>query len=444
MSSIGALNPPFFVYLTAIPLAVRDDPLAATAFIGVLAVVAVALTYAVLRPRFGALAALTAAGLFATAPWAVLYGRKIWAQDALPVFTVTLLWSLFLVLERPRSRAVVAVPILLCLTFQLNFSALALVVPATLVLLHRGRDVHWRAFAAGAGIAVLLLSPWLAHEVDVGGNDVRILATEGRSGTGGTFPGAGSVEAILETTRVVGGTGWDYVTGRSQSAFESDAGWVWSAGRAASIAAIVLLGLGVATSAMHIARGGRIRRGWPIVELDTDSARRALLLAWLGGIWLSYALSATTRVFPHYLIVSYPISFAIQGLGVSDLVAAGRSRVGRAAPVLGLALVTAVAACFVAFTLSFHRFLEREGGTAGDYGVVYRDKSELARVARESGLRIADEPVLDFLVTGDLEAPAGTGPLVTTGSSLGDSTPITCPGEVRSFGPLTACFPAAG
>src|SRR6266566_5082612 len=54
-SSVGALNPPLFVYVTAIPLSVRDDPLAATAFMGVLAVVAVALTYVVLRPRFGLL-----------------------------------------------------------------------------------------------------------------------------------------------------------------------------------------------------------------------------------------------------------------------------------------------------------------------------------------------------------------------------------------------------
>ena len=102
-SSVGALNPPLFVYLTAIPLAVYDDPLAATAFVGMLAVVAVGLTYAVLRLRFGALAALAASALLATAPWAVLAGRKLWAQNMLPLVTVSLLWSLFLVLERRRS-----------------------------------------------------------------------------------------------------------------------------------------------------------------------------------------------------------------------------------------------------------------------------------------------------------------------------------------------------
>ena len=157
-SSVGAYNPPFFVYLTAVPLALSDEPLAATAFVGVLAVAAVILTYFVLRPRFGALAALGTAALFATAPWAVLYGRKLWGQSVLPVVAIAFLWSMFTVLERSRSRAVVFIPILLCLAFQLNFTASALVIPATVLLLYRAREVHWPAFAIGIGVAVLLLA----------------------------------------------------------------------------------------------------------------------------------------------------------------------------------------------------------------------------------------------------------------------------------------------
>jgi hypothetical protein len=93
-----------------------------------------------------------------------------------------------------------------------------------------------------------------------------------------------------------------------------------------------------------------------------------------------------------------------------------------------------------AFTLSFHRFLDRTGGTAGDYGVVYRDKAELARVVRERGFRVADEDVLDFLVTGDLGLPPGNAPLVTVTDRIHNVRP-TCSGELRSFGPLDACFP---
>jgi hypothetical protein len=204
-SSIGARNPPLLAYVTAIPLAIRDDPLAATAFVGLLAVAAVILTYVVLRPRFGALVALGAAAFFATAPWAVLYGRKLWGQSVLPLVSVALLWALFVVLERKQSRAALLVPILLCLAFQLNFSAVALAVPAALVLLCRAREVHWRALVIGVGVAALLLAPWLGHQLGNGFDDLRALAL------GGDVPPreAGPIEAIRESFGLLGKGDWE-------------------------------------------------------------------------------------------------------------------------------------------------------------------------------------------------------------------------------------------
>lgn len=110
-SSAGASNPPLFVYLTAIPLAIHDDPLAATAFVGVMQTVTVALTFLVLRGRLGGFVALMTAGLFAMAPWSVLYGRHLWQPDLLPIVTLALLWSLLEVLEHDRDRKAVLVPI---------------------------------------------------------------------------------------------------------------------------------------------------------------------------------------------------------------------------------------------------------------------------------------------------------------------------------------------
>jgi 4-amino-4-deoxy-L-arabinose transferase-like glycosyltransferase len=441
-SSVGALNPPLFVYLMAIPLALRNDPLAATAFVGVIAVIAVALTYVVLRPRFGAFVALAAAALFATSPWAVLYGRKIWAQDLLPVVTVSLLGSLFLVLERPRSRVVLLVPVLLCVTFQLSFSALALVVPASVLLAYRGRDVHWRAFAAGMGVAVLLLLPWLGHEARHGFEDVVDIVSTGRGGSGSSVVGAGSIEAARQTARVLGAFGWHYLLGGSQTLFVTDAGWAWTLGRAASLLAVALLALGIVTSTVRIIQGARLGRGWPWVELHAEGERRALLLVWLAGVWLSYATYAS-RVYPHYLVVTYPVSFAVQAVGLSDAVAAARDGLRRVATVGAIAALALLVMSYVAFTLSFHRFLDERGGTAGDYGVAYQNKAALARVVRERGLRVADESVLDFLVSGEMGPPPGSRRLVTVRDRLKNATPLPCDGERRAFGPLTACLPPA-
>jgi 4-amino-4-deoxy-L-arabinose transferase-like glycosyltransferase len=440
-SSLGALNPPLFLYLTALPLLIRDDPLAATAFVGVLAVIAAALTFFVLRPRFGALAAFAASALFATAPWAVLYGRKVWAQDMLPVFTVSLLWSLFLVLERRRTRTVLLVPVFLCITFQLNFSAIALAVPVVAVLAYRARAVHWPAFAAGVAVAILLLAPWLSYEARHGFEDVVTLVTQGHGDNRSAVPGPGSIAAVRETTRVIGALGWDYVAGSSRALFQADAGPAWTLGRVASFIAIALLALGLVTSATRIVRSGRLSRRWPFVELDAEGGRRALLLVWLGGIWLSFATTAHDRVFPHYLIVTYPVSFAVQALGLADLVANVRSR-RRVAEIAGIAVLAVMVTGYVAFTLAFHRFLDKDGGTAGDYGVVYRDKADLARIVRERGLRVADDPVLDFLVAGAMEGPTGSQRLVPVRNSMGSAEPLSCDGDLRSFGPLSVCLPA--
>jgi 4-amino-4-deoxy-L-arabinose transferase-like glycosyltransferase len=441
-SSVGAKNPPLFVYLAALPVAIRDDPLVATAFVAVLAVAAIALTYVVLRPRFGALVALAAAAFFATAPWAVLFGRKLWAQDMLPVFTVSLLWSLFIVLERRRSRAVLLLPVLLCVTFQLNFSALPLVVPVAAVLLYRSREVHWRAFGVGVGVAVLLLAPWLAHEARHGFGDVWTLVTEGRGENGSSTPGAGAIEAVRQTARLLGGTGWNLELGESRDAFVADAGRAWTLGRAASYLSAALLALGLVTSTVRVLSDGRLRRAWPPVELDADDERRALLLVWLGGIWLAHTTSDVGRVFPHYLIVTFPVSFAVQALGLADLTTAGRGRLRPAATIGAAAAVAAIAASYVAFTVAFHRFLDEQGGTAGDYGVIYRDQNDLARVIRLRGLEVANDEVLQFLVTGSLEPPAGAGPFVTVRNRLVPTKPLRCNGELRTSGPLEACFPS--
>jgi 4-amino-4-deoxy-L-arabinose transferase-like glycosyltransferase len=427
-SSAGAKNPPLFVYLATLPLLVWDDPRSATSFVAISAVVAVALLYFVLRPRFGALAALTAAALLATAPWAVLYGRKLWAQDFLPIVTVSLLWSLFVLLERSRSRWVLLVPLLFSLAVQLNFSALALVVPVVVVVLYRWRHVHWPAFVTGIVVSLVLLGPWLAHNAKHRFTDFFSLAKEGR-GSGGSTPGVGLVEAVRQNAHLVSAEGWSFVMGASQRLFVDEAGAAWTLGRVAGIAVIVGLVAGIASCAVRVARRTRPR---------VDASRRALLLVWLVGIWLSYATSAKDHVQPHYLIASFPVSFALVGVGLRDGAALAHGR--RAARIAAIAAVGCVCAAFVGFTLSFHHFLDRHGGTAGDYGVVYRDELALARAAHREGLNVADDTI-EFLATGSLTPPPGTRRLVVPSNRLKPGSSRRCLGRRQTFGAIVACFP---
>ncbi len=223
--------------------------------------------------------------------------------------------------------------------------------------------------------------------------------------------------------------------------FVHDAGPAWKAARGASVVATALFALGLVTSALCVARGACTSRRWPRFELRPVAASRALLLVWLAGIWLTYATPATGRLYPHYLIVTFPVPFAIEALALADLVAAVRSNRFRSLATIGaLCTLAVVAAAHTAFTLSFHRYLDDAGGAAGDYGVVYRDKADLADVVRAHGLRVTDEPVIDFLVTGDRNRPLGDPPFVTVTDGLHNPRP-PCTGSLHSFGALYACLP---
>src|SRR6266851_5814926 len=302
-SSSGASNPPLYVYIVAVFVAIHDGALFATGSVGVLSVVAIALAYIVVRPRFGGAVALITIALFATAPWAVVFSRILFQQDLLPLATVLLLWALFVVLERDRTRVALLVPVLFVIAISLNLSAVSLILPIGALLAYRARVVNWRAVIAGAAVGVVLLGSWLAHNAKHGFRDFSLILNNGR-GHGGAA-GTGTIEAVRRTIDLVSAEGWSFVTGAHHQG-----GAAWTLGRTAGIVVIVLLVVGIVTSLARIVRDGR--------HPEIDTARRALLLIWLVGLCLAYVTSSRRGVGPHYVIVSYPVSFLLAGLGLVD------------------------------------------------------------------------------------------------------------------------------
>ena len=420
-SSSGAANPPLYVYIVAFVVWIHHGLIFATQSTAVVSVVAVGLTYVIVRPRFGGTVALVASGLFATAPWAVLYGRHLWQQDYLPIVTVALLWSLFIVLERDRTRIALFVPVLFVVAFQLNLSAVALIIPIGALLAYRARDVNWRAIILGAVVGVLSLGTWLAHNAKHGFRDFKLIVDNGR-GHGGSA-GGGTIEAIRQTIHLASAEGWTFITGA-----QHQGGAAWTLGRAAGIVVLVLLAVGIVTSIARVVRDGR--------HPERDTARRALLLVWLFGIPLSYVTSSRSGVGPHYLIITYPVSFLLAALGLADVTSLLRRR----AAVVSIAAGAAIAAAFVAFTLSFQSFVQRHGGTAGNYQVIYDDTAALAAAAHARHLHVGFASA-EYLAWGHVGAPAGTKIIISVRDRLIDTSPLPCTGQRRSFGPYETCFP---
>src|SRR4051812_46820368 len=187
-SSVGIRNAPVSVYLMAIPYLFTSNPIVATSYVGLLSAFAVLVLYALVRRYYGLIAALVAAALYAVGPWAVIFSRKIWAQDMLPLFVLlTIGAALIGFLEGKRWAQLACLP-LLAFTGQIHYGTFVL-IPAIVYLIVVGRKRLTRQFAFSIVLAVLVLIPYVIgaaregllsadslHKIVAPGNKPRTIA----------------------------------------------------------------------------------------------------------------------------------------------------------------------------------------------------------------------------------------------------------------------------
>lgn len=445
MSSVGLHNPPLFIWLTALPVAFTVDPASVTAvLIGGLNVLAVVLTFWLFRGRLGFWPAVIAALLFAVSTWPVLYGRKLWAQDCLPPFSVLLLHVLLLVYERRRTRWIAAAPVLACVLWQLHFSGIPVVLLTLLILGLRFRTLNYTALLAGVGLAVLLTVPYLQFQAKNDWPDVKGLMAmaSGKKADGAPKDPSNRTrfDAIQWTGYASVGADLGYSLGDSTEAFRTDRSALGrTLGGVATWGGIVAIVLGLAYWG-----AGLIRR-------QTDARRPTLPVAtfFLFGYVALMSVLGLDRIYPHYFIIVYPVPFLLAGVGLASGLRFGSRGV------VACAILTAVIVVGHIATLGELRsFLRAHGGAAGDYGVILEHKVKLADYVATHGLKLGRTPGFEFghLVDmrmrydGAIDERAVIPPAPTEGRTLRvydalrqrNATGLRCRGR-QDFGPLVTC-----
>ena len=300
-SSTGFPNAPMSVWLYAIPLRFWPHPYAATLFTGLLSVAAVGATYWLGRRYWGVRAAAVAALMLAVSPWAIIFSRKIWAQDLLPLFAMG--WAIGAALAFVEGRRAFLVLHLLCLAIavQIHPAALGLVPASIIFMIVFRRRVDWRFLLLGGTLALLTAAPFLWHLFG------RWQAEGGLSLSldGSTRPfSMDSLRLILTITtgegaRSLAGSSYDGLPG------ETLVRWLWLAW--------VAFGLAWAIR--------QVIKCW-----DAPASQVGFIcLAWflipaLAFVWL------WTPVYLHYFIAVIPAPFVLAGAFFSRLLAALRPR----------------------------------------------------------------------------------------------------------------------
>jgi hypothetical protein len=295
-SSVGVPNPPISVYIMALPYALSDSPQFATLFIAALNVIGVGLLWLIAHRYLGRVVAFVAGLAYALNPWAILYSRKIWAQDYhTPLVLLGLLVGLYGFLEGKRWAQITCLPILI-IAFQIHFAAWAL-LPLFIVLLWMGRKhVFWRGIFFSVILAFLMLLPFLMGLSQTLEQDPQRLSnalTRQSQRSGLTF----SSNAGLYTAYLATGLGLET--------------WV------APEQPIDLLTKVPPPSVLWLIIGTVELVGLAALIWMKDQHYFApLLIAWV-GLPLVIFTPTWTLAYPHYFIASIPALCLLAGLGVA-------------------------------------------------------------------------------------------------------------------------------
>lgn len=381
VNSVGMNNPPGGVYVLALPYALWTNPIGATLFLAFLNVLAVVACYAFARRWYGPVAGWTSALLFAAAPWAVLYSRKLWTNNLLPPFVVLVVAAGYLALVEGRSRWLIVLPASVVAVVVMHPSGVALAVWALAALVIFRRQVRLRplaigllpAAAAGAPYGLYLAWLWLNH-----------------AGRAAAFAGGAAGRLDGQILRYA----WLMTTGSEIHSLAGPATFRdFLAGMPPYEIVFALAGMiAVAAIAWLIWRATR--------RAGTEGERRVRGATWLLLLWLgapvALSLYHNWEVYTHYLIPQFPAQFIAMGA----LVAAAWKRrpwLGRGLAALIVAIALVQAGVWGALLHFVGTRATPEGfGTPLQYWV-------------EAADRVRSAPACDVRVLGDGTNPAYDG-----------------------------------
>lgn len=299
LTSWGIPDPPMSVYLMVPPSALPRPALAAAAWIALLNVVAVVLTWVVARRFFGPRVALAAGLLFAVNPWAVYFSRRTWAE-IVPLFTVVALWAALEVVCRGRARWAVAFFLMLALQVQTRILAV-IYAPAAVMMLApfpRRWGVRWPL--VGIAVGVLVSLPYLSYVVEHWAELASTLAAGNRGIVlvPDSARKASAPELLLWTA-----AGYGLLPAESRAA-----PWLNPLGQAGRVTlgvvgALLATGLGMAT--------------WGLLRHRAGPAR------WLPAVWLLLPVLAlvaqSSSVYLHYMVALFPAMFVVMAFPLGAL-----------------------------------------------------------------------------------------------------------------------------
>lgn len=296
------------------------------------------------------------------APWALVFSRKLWAQDCLSFFSVLVLGGLYELCQHGNRSWFIPVALCAGLMPGIHFSGFfGTVVVALVVVIFRPQIGAWR----WGVVTAVLLAVYLPYALTAGGSGR--LAEEWSASHFSFISWVYAVQILshFDLGELLGSS-----LGTLRQALPLPVSILGEAG-------------GLLTVTLFVAGffwlSGSLFRRWswkePLRGLRQNPGR-TLCWLWVALPLLAYPLlSMDEYVYRHYLIILYPVPFWLAAFGADRLGSQG-TKGWRVVVATGIVVVVLLESLV---SIQLLRLLDGSGGASGEYGVIYRHKEAAAR-----------------------------------------------------------------
>jgi len=392
--SVGVRQAPLYIYLLTPFFALNGDPAFFTICYGLISALAVGGCFLIGRRFFNERVGLVAAALFAVSPWAVVYSRKVWPQDFLPVICTALLWMWCEFLIHKKRGYLFGIVLLSVAAAQIHLTATNLVALLVALWLVCRFPLNAKLIGLGLAVNLALVLPYISFQMQHDWEDFHkatsVVQAHNREEVytvqgihpqwGFPFPSRDHFGHLLNT---VGGGQLEDILGLSTTDFLAQAGLLKAGvtlGKLLFVAALL-------TVAVAVARRARPSPTFPYFDLSSDP-RLTVLLLWVLMPVVFFSLTGL-RSYLSYFALTLPAVFLLMawlidtGTRYFRLQGSALLR-GVGVPVLWI-VFGAMWLSQLTQVMELYGYLEREGGARGTYGVVYGEKRLLVeRIAQEA------------------------------------------------------------
>lgn len=340
VSSLGILNFPLLNYILFPYVLISQDPQIITFIIGLINSLAIGFLFLIFKKYYGIRIALIASFLFAFSPWAIIFSRKIWAQDFIIPLSVPLIWSLHKIVSEKKERFWVLFVTSSLFLIQLHQSSIFFLLPLVLFLLIKNKP-KIKYLTLGFLIGLLPALHYLLYQLINGCPDCLSLINTRQRLTQNFFPiifarpfqilGRGNIQTVI---------GDDMVNFLKQFPVSFNLQKVF-------YLEYILLPLGFYAF-------------WKAFK-----KLRFLLLSIIALPFLYFVFHI--EPFLHYFIIVIPFLFLFLAFSI-DLLLKNKLFIMKG---IGLLIFLAILTSSISFNLSFFELIKRERGLKGDYGQIF-------------------------------------------------------------------------